>query len=383
MAKRRKRDSDASPKTQNSVQPGPQITPGSAPAEAPEGLRPVPVTFEFTDNLPALLESLQLSLVLTTYQAGRVVTIGCREDQLQVGFSHFPQAMGLTRTPQGLALVSRDTVWSLPANREIAAVIEPEQGHDIAFLARSAHHTGPVMGHDLAWGRDGLWLVNTLFNCLARLEAPWSFVPRWRPPFITALAAGDRCHLNGLALAEDGNGPAWVTALGECDVESGWRETKVSSGCLIEVPTGRVVTRGLCMPHSPRLYRGQLLLLDSGHGALLRVDPESGSTTTIATLPGFTRGLDCHAGHAFVGLSRIRESSVFGGLPLQDKADQLKCGLAVVDLADGTLRGLFWFHSGVEEVYDLAVLPGWRNPVVVGPDSRTDGSPSVWLVPPE
>jgi hypothetical protein len=35
--------------------------------------------------------------------------------------------------------------------------------------------------------------------------------PRWRPPFISALAAEDRCHLNGLCLAK--GRPAFVTAL--------------------------------------------------------------------------------------------------------------------------------------------------------------------------
>jgi uncharacterized protein (TIGR03032 family) len=341
----------------------------------------VEVSYEHSISMPALLERLQLSLVLTTYQAGRVVTLGSHHGQLRFGFSRFDQAMGLCRTPTGLAVGSRDAVWTLPANRAIAPSIRPEGEHDIAFLTRSSHHTGPVMGHELAWGEGRLWLVNTLFNGLVTVEGNWSFVPRWQPPFITGWAAGDRCHLNGVAMAEDGSAPVYVTALGQSDQENGWREHKATGGCLLHVATGERVLGGLAMPHSPRLYDGQLYLLDSGHGALIRLDPRSGQQATIASLPGFTRGLDCFAGHAFVGLSRIRESAIFGGLPLQTTGQELRCGLAIIHLETGVLKGWVWFQSGIEEVFAVTVLPGWRNPALIGPDTRTDHSQTVWLVP--
>jgi uncharacterized protein (TIGR03032 family) len=352
--------------------------PGAAPSERPS----VAVSYEFSAGLPALLERLELSVLLTTYQAGRVVSLGSHQGELRIGFAHFDQAMGLCRTASGLALVSRDAIWSLPANQQIAASLHPEGEHDIAFLARSCHHSGPLMGHDLAWGGGRLWLVNTLFNGLVTIEGDWSFVPRWQPPFISGWAPADRCHLNGLALAADGSGPAYVTALGETDSENGWREHKATGGCLIDVRSGEVRLRGLSMPHSPRLYNGQLYLLDSGHGALLRFDPLTGERHTIASLPGFTRGLDCFAGHAFVGLSQIRETAVFGGLPLQHSGQELRCGLAIVNLSSGTVEGFLWFNSGVEEVFAAVVLPGWRHPALIGPDTSTDASQTVWLVPP-
>jgi uncharacterized protein (TIGR03032 family) len=98
-------------------------------------------------------------------------------------------------------------------------------------------------------------------------------------------------HLNGLAVSEDGAAPAYVTALAPCDVERGWRERKRDGGCLISVASGEILLEGLSMPHSPRVYHGQLYLLDSGHGRLLCCDPITGSSEVIATLPGFTRGL--------------------------------------------------------------------------------------------
>lgn len=191
--------------------------------QPPPGLLPVEVRYEHSQALPALLEQLELSVLLSTYQAGRVVSVGSHQGELRLGFSRFDQAMGLCRTASGIAVGTRDAIWSLPANREIASHIKPEGEQDIAFLARSCHHSGPLMGHDLAWGCERLWLVNTLFNGLVTIEGDWSFVPQWQPPFISGWAAGDRCHLNGLALTEDGNAPAYVTALGETDTENSWR----------------------------------------------------------------------------------------------------------------------------------------------------------------
>ena len=54
----------------------------------------------------------------------------------------------------------------------------------------------------------------------------------------------------------------------------------------------------------------------------------------------------------------------------------------MVNLSSGTVDGLLWFNSGIEEVFAVVVLPGWRNPAVMGPDTTTDASQTVWLVPP-
>lgn len=342
----------------------------------------VPVRYEYSTNLPQVLASLQISLLLSTYQAGKVITIGSHEGQLVFGFANFSQAMGLARTPTGLVVGSRQQVWTLPACREIAPRFEPAGSHDVAFLSRSAHVTGPVLGHELGWGGGRIWLVNTLFNCLCTLEMPWSFQPRWRPRFISEAGPGDRCHLNGLALEEDSGRPAYVTAHSQSDEENGWRTNKQESGCLIEVASNTVLAEGLCMPHSPRLYRGALWLLDSGHGRLCRCDRGSGVIEPLLSLPGFTRGMDCFAGHAVVGLSRIRESAVFGGLPIGEQPEALRCGVVIVDLEDGRPLAHLYFTSGIEEVFAVTVLPGLRNPVVVGPEPELDGLPMPWLVPP-
>ena len=56
---------------------------------------------------------------------------------------------------------------------------------------------------------------------------------------------------------------------------------------------------------------------------------------TVAELPGYTRGLAIHGPLAFIGLSKIRETSTFGGVPIADRRETLTCGVAVVELATG------------------------------------------------
>jgi hypothetical protein len=127
--------------------------------QANDDLQPVAVNYEHSQSLPALLEQLGLSVLISTYQAGLVMSVGSHRGELRLGFAHFDQAMGLTRTATGVAVGSKDAIWTLPANREITSRIKPEEAYDIALLARTCHHSGPLMGHDLAWGGERLWLV--------------------------------------------------------------------------------------------------------------------------------------------------------------------------------------------------------------------------------
>ena len=338
------------------------------------------IRYEHSRNFPAVLEHLGISLLVSTYQAGKLFVIGARHGELALSFHNFEKAMGIAVRYDRIALGTRNQVWWLRGAPDIAPQLEPAGRYDGCFLARSSHFTGDIHGHELAWAKDELWVVNTTFSCLCTLHDDYSFVPRWRPPFITALAAEDRCHLNGLALSE--GRPQYVTALAETDTAGGWRPDKATSGCLIHVPTSRTIARGFAMPHSPRVYKGRVWLLDSGTGRLVVVDPASGTVEPVAELPGYTRGLAFHDSFAFVGLSKIRETSTFGGLPIAERRGELKCGVAVVELRTGRLAALLEFKSGVEEVFDVQVLPGVRRPLLSGPFAGQDGSEVIWTVPP-
>jgi uncharacterized protein (TIGR03032 family) len=184
----------------------------------------------------------------------------------------------------------------------------------------------------------------------------YNFVPRWRPPFITALAAEDRCHLNGLALLPGERGtlaPRYVTALGDTDTPGGWRANKAHGGILMDVARGEIVSGGLSMPHSPRWHDGRLWLLESGAGRLLRMNLDRGKGEAVAELPGFARDLALIRPFAFIGPSKIREASAINGVPLAERRGELKCGVGVVDLRSGRPVAFLEFQSAVKEIFDI------------------------------
>jgi uncharacterized protein (TIGR03032 family) len=346
---------------------------------APEGMREA--GFTHSASFPEVLADAGASLLVSTYQAGQLVAIGTHEGQLAFDFHRFDQAMGIAVAPDQVAVGAKGQVWFLRDHTELAPRLEPPGRYDRCFLAANSMVTGGIQGHELTWGTDPegrpeLWVVNTLFSCLAGLDPAYSFVPRWRPPFISQLAAEDRCHLNGLAM-RDGS-PAFVTVMARSDTAGGWRETKLTSGTVLHVPSGEVVTTGLSMPHSPRWHDGQLYVLDSGMGHLQRVDLDTGRREMVAALPGYARGLAIHGDLAFVGLSKIRETAVFGGVPIAEYHDQLKCGIGVIDLRSGSTVATLEFTSVMEEIFDVQVVAGSRN-VALG-NAPGDGD-EIWLVP--
>jgi uncharacterized protein (TIGR03032 family) len=146
-------------------------------------------------------------------------------------------------------------------------------------------------------------------------------------------------------------------------VRDGWRTDKPHGGCVIDVPSGEFISRGLSMPHSPRWHDGRLLVLESGIGSLVLVDQATGQRKTIARLPGFARGLAVCGRYAFVGLSKIRQTSAMDGVPLAERRrEEIKCGVAIVDLRSGQAIAFLEFKTAVEEIFDVQLLPGLRFP---------------------
>jgi uncharacterized protein (TIGR03032 family) len=339
------------------------------------------VRFHHSAQFPRVLEATGCSLLVSTYQAGQLVAVGVADGQLIFSFHRVDQAMGIAVGADRIAVGAQGQIWSLRDHSELAAAIAPAGRYDRCWLPRSSSVTGGIQCHEIAWGttdsgEPDLWIVNTLFSCLAGLDARYSFVPRWRPRFISQLAAQDRCHLNGLAM-RDGS-PTFVTVMSRTDEPGGWRTARNDSGAVLEVPSGEAVTTGLAMPHSPRWHDGNLFVLNSGMGLLECVDLATGNREAIAAVPGYARGLAFHRDLAFVGLSRIRETAIFGGAPIAAYHDQLKCGVGVIELTTGNTVATMQFVTGVDEIFDVQTVPGARCPTFGG--SPGDGD-EIWLLP--
>ena len=349
-------------------------------APAPPSLAPTTTPGSLSasdDGLGRVLEALESSVLVTTYQSNRMVVLRHDGDALGVHLRAFDRPMGISLTPQGFALGVRSEVLDYRNFAAVAHNLEPVGKHDACFLPRNSHVTGDIAVHDLALGRDGMWVVATNFSCLATLDVDHSFVPRWKPPFISELAPEDRCHLNGLAMVD--GVPRYVTALGVANEKGGWRPDKATGGVLMEVPSGKVLVEGLSMPHSPRWHEGKLYLLESGRGRLVVCDLAAGTTQTVAQLPGFARGLSFFGGGAFVGTSQIRETATFGGVPIAELPTR-ECGVWAVELASGKILGAVRFHDRIEEIFDVSIAPGVRFPEIV--EQGHELTHTAWYVPP-
>lgn len=322
-------------------------------------------------GLPGWLASLSLSLAFTTYQAGKLFLLGLQPDgRLSLFERTFNRCMGLCASGESLWMSTLYQIWRLENALPAGAT---QDGHDRLYVPRVAFTTGDLDVHDLAVTADGqVVFVNTLFSCLATTSHRASFVPLWRPPFVSRLAAEDRCHLNGLAL-RDGR-PAFVTSVSRSDVADGWRDRRRDGGLVVDVASGEIVADGLSMPHSPRWHDAgdgaRLWLLDSGNGRFGWLDGKSGRFETVAFCPGYARGLAFAGPFAAIGLSRPRGNRTFAGLALDGELEKHgaapRCGLMVVDLRSGDMVHWLRLEGVVEELYDVAVLPGVRRPMALG-----------------
>jgi uncharacterized protein (TIGR03032 family) len=327
-----------------------------------------------TTSLPELLDRLGASVLVSTYQAGKLIAVRSEGTKVNTHFRNFNTPMGVALHQNRLAVGTKTQVLQFQNQPDVARKLPPAvREHDACFVPRASHTTGNIGVHELAFVGDELWAVNTRFSCLCTFAPDASFVPRWRPPFISGLSPEDRCHLNALGV-RDGQ-VRYVTVLGETDEPAGWRANKARGGVLWDVVANRAVSRGLSMPHSPRWYGGRLWVLESGAGSLSVVDEVTGQLDHVALLPGFTRGLDFVGPFAFVGLSQVRESAVFSGIPITDRlpVEERACGLWVVDVRNGQTVAFLRFEAGVQEVFAVQVLPGIRYPdLLTGDDDDKD-----------
>lgn len=346
-----------------------------------------PLRSVHTCNFAPILQQLGISLLATTYQAGKLVMLrpDADGDRLNTHFRNFSRPMGLAVDGDRLAIGTSVEIWEYHNAPAVARLLEPAGGHDACFLPRSSVCTGDIQIHEMAWADapgDGpeLWFVNTRFSCLCTRSNAHSFLPRWRPPFVTALAPEDRCHLNGLCLAE--GRPAFVTALGATDTPGGWRADKKGGGVVVEVETGEIVARRLSMPHSPRWHDGRLWVLDSGAGGIGIIDPMTGRYEPVAVLPGFTRGLDFCGQLAFVGLSQVRESAVFSGIAVAERPlAERRCGVWVLDTRTGRTVAFVEFEDALQEIFAVQALPGLRYPELL--NNQMDVISDSFVLPPE
>ena len=272
-------------------------------------------------------------------------------------------------TGNRLAIGTAAQIWEFRDVPAVAARLEPPGSHDACFLPRSCHVTGNVQVHEMAIGATASFgsltpaspasarSTATTASCLAGGRRSFRRWPRKTAATSTAWAWSPA----GLATPR-----RWAAT----DEAAGWRADKARGGVLIDVPTDAVIASGLSMPHSPRWHQGKLWVCESGTGTLGTVDPSSGHYEPIVELPGFTRGLDFVGDLAFVGLSQIRETAVFSGLPITERLTERTCGVWVVEITSGRILAFLKFEDALQEIFAVQVLPGRRYPDLIVADQE-------------
>ncbi|MDX2307343.1 MAG: TIGR03032 family protein [Hyphomicrobium sp.] len=310
------------------------------------------------------------SLAFTTYQAGKVFFLGLKPDGSQwVHERTFARSMGMAVSPDARTLLMATHYQLYRFENVLPDGQRAADRSDAVYVPRLSWITGDLDIHDVAFDTTGRPIfVNTLFGCIAAASDGASFRPLWKPSFLSKLAAEDRCHLNGMAV-ENGV-PRYATAVSQSDVADGWRDKRTNGGIVMEVPSGAIVADGLSMPHSPRLHNGVLWVLNSGTGELGWIDTAARRFVPFAFVPGYARGLAFANNCAIVGLSLPRDNRTFQGLPLdaalQSKGTEPRCGLVMIDLSTGDTVGWVRLEGVVRELYDVAFLPGIRQPSAIG-----------------
>jgi uncharacterized protein (TIGR03032 family) len=107
-----------------------------------------------------------------------------------------------------------------------------------------------------------------------------------------------------------------------------------------------------------------------GSRPLCTVDQDSGTLTPVAFCPGFARGLAFIGRHAVIGTSLPRRNAIFEGLKLDDALAKTGtapiCALQIVDIDTGQTVHWLRFEHTIEELFDIAILPGVRQPEAIG-----------------
>lgn len=324
-----------------------------------------PFSCTYSSQVPELLQRLNCTLAISTYQAGKLIFISALNEHKIIQLPRtFDKPMGIAQDHEKdkLAIACKDEVIVFSNSNDLATHYpRAPKKYDALYMPRLTYHTGALDLHDLSFGRNNeLYGVNTLFSSIVKLSDDYSFVPIWKPKFIDKIVSEDRCHLNGMALLE--GRPRYVTAFGQGNSFQSWRDSITTSGVIIDMETDEVVTDGLAMPHTPRIFNGELYTLLSAKGELIRIDKQNGTYEVVVKLDGFVRGMSLHQNYVFIGLSKLRKnSSTFAKLNL--KANE--AGIVIVHLPTGSIAGKITYQTSLDEIYDVHVLPNKTRPNIM------------------
>lgn len=317
-----------------------------------------------------LLAEAGITLLATREYEHLVMAMSAAEGQPRVSFLRIPHPSGLaidrrrgvvhlasTRNPNQIfelaparGLLERDDVRLSRADRREAA-LRP------LLPLRSRLFPGSLYLHDLALVGGVLHGNAVGHNAVVRFGANGGYERAWWPRCIESprgpVFGRNYLQLNSIAAGKNLRSSFFTASADRISARRpGQRNFPVDGrGVVFSGRTREPVARGLTRPHSARLHRGVLYVLNSGYGELTAVDA---GLHVIARLPGWTRGLCFRGGVAFVGLSRVipRFRVYAPGLDV----DRSVCGIFAVEVRSGRVLGSLTWPQG-NQIFAVDWLP--------------------------
>ena len=325
------------------------------------------VKIDTSEGFVNWLSEQNASIAFSTKSASKIFCIGVTaEDKLSFGERPFDRCGALAWNNNSVYLSTTYQIWrlenSIPAGNDF-------QGFDQFYIPQQSFVTGDLNIQDLYVDEQGrILFVNSLFSCLATVSAQHSFVPLWKPTFVTKINAENRCHLSGMAVV-DGK-PKYVTVAGQTDEKQGWLECRQNGGSVIDITNNDVVCTGLSIPQAPRWYQDKLWVLNSGTGHFGYVNFDNGQFESVAFCPGYLRGLSFIGNYAVIGTCRPLNENDFDGLDLNDNLkshdQEAQCGIWVVNLENGDIEHHMTFDRVINDIFSVITMPNVKRPMALG-----------------
>jgi uncharacterized protein (TIGR03032 family) len=126
----------------------------------------------YPEEIAGILLEENINLVLSTYQAGKLIFIGSSSStKLSQTPVSFKKPMGIASGKNILGIASLDRVEVFTNHPGLAKAYPGRPDYfDTMFFPRTTYHTGMLDLHDLHWTSKGLIAVNTRYSCICRFD---------------------------------------------------------------------------------------------------------------------------------------------------------------------------------------------------------------------
>ena len=300
------------------------------------------------------VESAGITLLVTREYEHLVVALSASRGKPVLSYLSLPHPSGLAvNRRQGVVHVAStrnpNQIFDLAPVTEQLPRFDMKSGRTTPTLmpVRARMFPGSLYMHDLAFVGDRLHANAVGHNAVIQIDDR-GFEYAWWPRSVETakgvLVQQNHLQLNSIAAGASLRSSYFSASTDRISrLRPGHARFPVDRrGVLFSGATREPVAFGLTRPHSARLRGGRVWLLNSGYGEYGYI--QAGAFQSVATLPGWTRGLCFHKRLAFVGTSRVlpRFRQYAPGL----RVDRAVCGVHAIDADSGRVLGSLTWPGG-------------------------------------